>query len=138
MMTLLTTTVALIFCIQYVACVALFQANERRTAVELFEKSVRLRTALKMSAWCLLIISTFLCASLQGWERGVPLWLCMIAVAGFISLYVSAYKPMHHVKSGIAALAASALLGASIFWAGDTFLIFKETALHATVDSTTI
>ena len=110
MMTVLALMVALVLTIQYGACVALFQANERRTMVELIEKSARIRTALTVSAWCLLIISIFLCAKLQGWERGVPLWLCMIAVTGFISLYVSSYKPAHHVKSGLVALIASLIM----------------------------
>lgn len=107
----LTIVVALVFFLQYGVCVAFYHANERRTMVKLVTKSIRTRVMLKISAWCLLILSMFLCASLQGWERGIPVWLCMIAVAGFASLYVSAYKSLFHIKSGLAAAVLSILLG---------------------------
>ena len=103
--------VTLVFFLQYGACVAFYHANERRAMADLITKSIRVRVALTMCAWCLLVLSVFLCASLQGWERGVPVWLCLISVAGFVSLYVSAYKSLIHIKSGVAALAVSFILG---------------------------
>ena len=106
----LTIIVVLVLFLQYTACVALYHANTRRSKINLIIRSEPARTVLKIAALCILAVSIFLCASLQGWERGVPIWLCLIGVTGFISLYVSAYKPSVHIKSGVASLVVALLL----------------------------
>ena len=132
-MCVFTAIVVLVFCLQYGACVALYHANERRTEIELLVKSGRVRASLKIAAWGLLVISVFLCATLQGWERGVPVWLCLVGAAGFVSLYVSAYKPTQHVKSGVTALILA------LFFSGGLLLIEKPQKIPQQVleDSTT-
>lgn len=127
MMLILTTTVVLVLCLQYAACVGVYHANERRAMVELLFTSSRARTILKISSWCLMIFSVFLSSSLQGWERGVPVWLCLIAISGFGSLYVSAYKPKQHAKSGIVAVAISALLSIGLLLVDTPIKNSKET-----------
>ena len=132
---LLTIIILLVLCLQYGGCVALYHASERRSMVELLVRSARARATLKVVGWCLLIASVFLCASLQGWERGIPIWFCLIAVTGFVSLYISAYKALHHVKSGLAALAVSALLGSATLLIGDSVKTSKEIAQHETANA---
>ena len=130
-------SVALIASLQYVACVALYHSHERRSSIEVLKESPRNRNIIKVVAWCLLAISLFVCNGLQDIERGIPIWLCLISVSGFISLFVSAYKPLQHVKSGLAALGVSALLGSAMFLIGDSVKTSKEVAQHDATNSTT-
>ncbi len=114
------TVIALVLCLQYVACVVLHHANPRRTNITILVDSELIRRSVKLLACCALMVSVFLSASLQGWERGVPIWLCLISVAGFVSLYISAYAPSKHLTTGIAAFIATLFFSAALLVLGDS------------------
>ena len=90
--------------LQYASCVGLFHANRRRTNSLLMSNSVNARHVLKLASVAALTVSLFLCASLQGWERGIPLFLALIGLTGFASLFVVAYLPSQHIHSAKFAL----------------------------------
>ena len=110
-----TVVVTLVFFLQYGACVAFYHAHERRGTIELLRDSALIRNTIKALAWCLLLASLILCNSLQDFERGIAIWFCLISVSGFVSLFVSAYKPSQHVKSGLVTLAAALFLCVAMF-----------------------
>ncbi len=110
-------SIAVVVCLQYVACVVFYHAHERRGVIELLRDSALIRNTTKAFAWCLLIASLILCNCLQGIERGIAIWFCLVSVSGFVSLFVSAYQPSQHVKSGLITLAVALFLCVAMFTA---------------------
>ncbi|MEM0930515.1 MAG: DUF3325 family protein [Pseudomonadota bacterium] len=114
MMAFWLTSLAL--AITYLGCVAFFEAGERRGRLHEVLTLSPSGTWLRRWAWAALIIALFLFAQPQGWERGVPIWLGALSVAGGISLLISALLPRWHIWTGAGAglLASIAAAGALI------------------------
>lgn len=93
----------------YVACVAFYHANQKRTVFVDIKKSPRNRQAVFAGAWALALLSLFVFASAQGWERGIPIWLGVFSLVGGLSLAISTLAPAHHVASGLIGMGAAIL-----------------------------
>lgn len=94
----------------YAGCVLLFQSGERRArhpAVRFAKDKMR---PVKMAGWALALCSLLPLSTPQGVERGVAVWLGMLAMAGIASLLVSALFPRLHMLSIPAAGALSAAM----------------------------
>ncbi|MCA8900407.1 MAG: hypothetical protein KDA53_04085 [Hyphomonas sp.] len=91
------------------ACAMLYQADERRGAFDVVRKSFPVRMVLRLGA-CLLFAATLvLLAGLQGWERGIPVWLGVFSAVFVGGLFLAAQKPGWHGPGGAAALVLGVL-----------------------------
>ena len=104
----------LTICLLYLACVGFYHAGKTRTVFNQMQVSAASRFALRSSAWGVSIATLFLLSGNQGWERGVPVWLGLITLAGVASLLVSALIPRYHSATGIVAAAAGTV--ATVLW----------------------
>lgn len=97
--------VALITLCLYCACFGFYHASAKRTAFEAIKTSNQNQKMVFWGSWALLAAALLMAASLQGWERGIPVWLALLNLTGGLSLLVTALAPKHHVLTGkIAAL----------------------------------
>lgn len=101
-------TVIAVILLLYGACAMLYQADARRSAFAGLRNSARSRMLVRAGACASLVVTLCLASGLQGWERGVPLWLCLFIAAFLSGLFLSAQKPGWHAPIA----AASLVLGA--------------------------
>ena len=102
----------------YAGCVLLFQSGERRVrhpAVRFAKEKMR---RVKMAGWALALGSLLPLSAPQGVERGIAVWLGMLAMAGIASLLVSALFPRLHMFSIPAAGALSAAMAVTYMFLG--------------------
>lgn len=104
-------TVTLAICLLYVACFGLFHAHPARTSFAAVKESPQVQTGVKTVAWVLLAATLFLTAQIQGWERGIPIWLGLATCAGVASLLIAALLPKWHAVSAAACTGASFTAG---------------------------
>ncbi|MEL7103801.1 MAG: DUF3325 family protein [Pseudomonadota bacterium] len=90
-------------CLLYVACALLYQADERRAAFAQIKESKSMRYGLRSVAAILFLVSLMSMAPLQGWLRGVPIWLGMLSLAFVLGLFVAAQRPGWHAPSAMLA-----------------------------------
>ena len=62
--------------ILFVASVLWIEANGRRAVLGPVRSSGSVRLAVRLGGWLLAAASLWLVAQPQGWERGIPIWLC--------------------------------------------------------------
>ena len=106
--------------LSYLACAGLFQANSRRTTIQSFrfpdgDWPVLNRRLVLSASWALIIVSLLLFSAPQGFERGVPIWLGVLGLAGFITLFIAAIKPSLHMP--ISVITAACVVLMLIVWA---------------------
>lgn len=89
----------------YLACALLYQADDRRAAYAQVKTSKPLRFGLRFGATVTFLVSLLIVAPVQGWLRGVPVWLGLLSFAFVLGLFLAAQKPSWHVPS--AAIAGS-------------------------------
>ncbi|MEL6666919.1 MAG: DUF3325 family protein [Pseudomonadota bacterium] len=98
MLTVLTS-----LCFLYVACALLYQADERRAAYAQVKASKQIRFGLRFVAAILFLVSLMLMAPLQGWLRGVPIWLGMLSLVFVLGLFIAAQRPSWHAPIAMVA-----------------------------------
>ena len=81
----------------------MYQADDRRTSFAQVKKSAQIRFCLRAGAGGLLVISLLIMAPLQGWLRGVPIWLGLLSLAFVLGLFLAAQKPSWHAPSAMIA-----------------------------------
>ncbi|MEO1661542.1 MAG: DUF3325 family protein [Pseudomonadota bacterium] len=81
----------------------MYQADDRRTSFAQVKKSAQIRFCLCSGAGVLLVISLLIMAPLQGWLRGVPIWLGLLSLAFVLGLFLAAQKPSWHAPSAMIA-----------------------------------
>jgi hypothetical protein len=102
-------TVLAIILLLYGACAMLYQADARRSAFAELRISARLRMLVRAGACALLVMTLFLVSGLQGWERGIPIWLCLFIAAFLGGLFLSTQKPGWHAPIAAASLCLGAV-----------------------------
>lgn len=78
------------------ACAMLYQADARRGALSVIRKNPEVRTGLRLGAWLVFAVTLVMIAGLQGWERGIPVWLAMFTAVFVSGLFLAAQKPEWH------------------------------------------
>ena len=106
-------------CILYLACFGFYHTGETRTQFAWLQASQVKRTNLKWGSWLLLALSFYLCSLIQGWARGVPLWVCLLFLCGFGSLFITAMMPTRHIASAKFVGAIGLLSLIALFVAGE-------------------
>lgn len=91
----------------YLACFAFHQAGERRAFFALLKNSRAARRTAAGAGWLLAMSSLYAFSSVEGWERGVPVWLGVFTLAGAAVLLSGALAPPALKWSGPAAAAAA-------------------------------
>lgn len=101
-------------CLLYAACALLYQADKRRAVFANVKSSKRIRYGMRAGAAALFIATLYLLAPLQGWERGVPIWLGLLTLVFVAGLFLGAQKPELHVPAamGASGIGIIAVLGA--------------------------
>jgi hypothetical protein len=89
-------------CLLYAACALLYQADDRRSAFAAIRTSRPKRYGLRGIAIALCVLTLFMVAPLQGWERGVTLWLGLISLVFVAGLFLAAQKPDWHPPVALA------------------------------------
>ena len=97
-------TIIVVLFIQYTSCVMLHHSNPKRTQLALLINSSNVRLIIRSSAVLMLLLSLSILSNVKGWELGIPIWLCLIAVTGLLSLFTNAYFLSLHVRSGVMTL----------------------------------
>lgn len=88
-----------VFGLSYTACAVLYHSGRKRSAWSRLRASRALRGAGYAASGCLLILALMSAASGLGWERGIPLWLGLLTVAGMASLLLAITRPVFHLWS---------------------------------------
>lgn len=108
--------VTLATCLLYLACFGFYHAGERRTAFDWLKTSEPARRWLRLGAWALAVVALFLLAQVQGWERGIPIWLGLLTLTGVASLLVSALVPRRHKLTAAGSAAGGLIAGVVLLW----------------------
>ncbi|NQY41421.1 MAG: hypothetical protein HRT80_15140 [Henriciella sp.] len=90
-------------CLLYFACALLYQADDRRSPYAQIKQSKPIRFGLRSGAGIVFAISLLIMAPLQGWLRGVPIWLGLLSFAFVFGLFLAAQKPSWHAPSAMIA-----------------------------------
>jgi len=90
-------------CLLYLACALLYQADDRRAVFAQVKDSKPIRFGLRSGAVALFVTSLLMIAPIQGWLRGVPIWLGLLSFAFVLGLFLAAQKPSWHLPSAIIA-----------------------------------
>ena len=100
-------------CLTYLACALLYQADSRRAAFAEVKQSRPIRFGLRFVAGLVFIISLLVMAPLQGWLRGVSIWLGLLSFVFVSGLFIAAQRPSWHAPSAMIAGSAGiiALIG---------------------------
>ena len=98
--------VAGIVLLLFAACVMLYQADTQRSTVACLRRSLQARQAMRAAAVFLCAMTLILVSRLQGWERGIPLWLGLFSVVFVAGLFLAAQKPGWHGPAGTSSLIA--------------------------------
>ncbi|MEL6411660.1 MAG: hypothetical protein AAFQ38_14785 [Pseudomonadota bacterium] len=96
MLTIISAT-----CLLFAACALLYQADDRRSAFAGVRGSQPARFGMRASAIALFALTLMMLAPLQGWERGIPLWLGLLSLVFVAGLFLAAQKPAWHAKLAI-------------------------------------
>lgn len=83
----------------YAGCVLLFQSGERRARHPAVRVARENMAQIRIAGWALAIGSLLALSAPQGVERGLAVWLAILALAGTSSLLVSALFPRLHMIS---------------------------------------
>ena len=92
------------------ACAMLYQADARRGAFAIVRTNINVRTGLRVAAWLVFAITLVMLAGMQGWERGIPVWLGLFTAVFVLGLFLSAQKPGWHGPAGMVSLAVGLVL----------------------------
>lgn len=93
----------------FAACAMLYQADTRRSAFAVVREQPRVRVVVRAGAWLLFAITLAMLAGLQGWERGIAVWLAMFTTIFIFGLFLSSQKPDWHAPAGCISLVAGFL-----------------------------
>ena len=94
----------------YAGCVLLFQSGERRAAHPAVCVAKEKMRPGKLTGWALALGALGPLSLVQGIERGLALWLGLLACAGMASLLLAALVPHRHMIS----IAVAGILSAAI------------------------
>jgi hypothetical protein len=94
-----------------VACIGFYHARSARTRFDALRQSARRRISLRWICWALLVLSAWLFALPQGWERGVPIWLGTLSLAGIVSLLLVTLAPRWHGPCALVGLGVALICG---------------------------
>ena len=78
------------------ACAMLYQADEKRASFAIIRQSIRIRNYMRSTAGILLVTTLVLLAGIQGWERGIPVWLGIFSAVFVGGLFLAAQRPDWH------------------------------------------
>lgn len=109
-------TTSLGVCLLYLASVGLFHAHPRRARIRSLNASALLRRFVFVGAWVLAGVALILIAEPQGWERGIPIWIGLFGLAGFVSIFLDAVAPMLQLRLAVLAALASLALAGAMLW----------------------
>ncbi|MEM7740316.1 MAG: hypothetical protein AAF225_05900 [Pseudomonadota bacterium] len=83
------------------------EANERRSVLAQVQASANLRRLGGGVGWVLSGLALIVLAGLQGWERGIPIWLAGFSVtAALCFIFIGRFPGKHWWVGGAAAIAA--------------------------------
>ncbi|MEM8862597.1 MAG: hypothetical protein AAGD96_30170 [Chloroflexota bacterium] len=71
---------------------------------------------LKTGAWLFASGSLYFLSQVQGWERGVPIWLGLFTAFGIASLLAAALAPDRYWMTAVGASIGLVLSGLSLVW----------------------
>ncbi|MEQ3746112.1 MAG: hypothetical protein ABNH53_07770 [Henriciella sp.] len=91
------------FSLLYLACALLYQADDRRAVIAQVKASKPIRLGLRFGSGALFVISLLIMAPLQGWLRGVPIWLGLLSFTFVLGLFLAAQKQSWHTPSAMIA-----------------------------------
>ncbi|MEO0818459.1 MAG: hypothetical protein AAFX86_14295 [Pseudomonadota bacterium] len=101
-------------CLLFAACALLYQADDRRSAFAGVRGSQPARFGMRAGAVALFALTLMMLAPLQGWERGIPLWLGLLTLVFVAGLFLAAQKPGWHapIAMGLSGIGVLAAIGA--------------------------
>ncbi|MEM9256698.1 MAG: hypothetical protein AAGA91_14725 [Pseudomonadota bacterium] len=87
------------FNMTYMACAVLYHCGRRRSALPAMRRMGWARAVGYTLSWVLMAWALQVTATPQGWERGVPIWLGILTLAGMCSLILATLVPRAHLWS---------------------------------------
>lgn len=104
--------------IAYVGCALLFQSGERRVRHPAVVVPKPMMDRTRYVGWAMLPASWACFFAEDGLEIGTAIWLGVLALAGIVSLIVTAIVPKFHMVSLELALSASLAFFLMALWQG--------------------
>lgn len=102
----------------YASCVLLFQSEARRAKHPAVVLAVARMRAARVVGFALSVASWGCFLGVRGAETGTAIWIAVLALAGIISLLVTAIWPKRHIQSVLGLLAASVTASLLLMWRG--------------------
>ncbi|MEO1043725.1 MAG: hypothetical protein AAFX52_15700 [Pseudomonadota bacterium] len=93
------------------ALVFWIEANERRAVLAQVQASAALRRWGSGAGWVLSGLALIVLAGLQGWERGIPIWLAWFSISAVLCLVFIGRFPGKHWWVGSIAGGTALVLG---------------------------
>ncbi|MEM0928790.1 MAG: hypothetical protein AAGI89_05805 [Pseudomonadota bacterium] len=104
-------TTGLVLSLLVLALVCWTEANERRAVFAQVRGSAVLRRCGRGAGWVLSGLALIVLAGLQGWERGVPIWLAWFSMTALLCLVFIGRFPGKHWWMGSIAGGTALVLG---------------------------
>lgn len=106
-------------CCAYASCVLLFQSGERRAKHPAVTVSSQNAVPARWVGWAMLPLSWACFIAASGIEVGSAIWLGVLALAGIVSLLITAALPKLHMASLFAVFGASLAITLMHVWQGN-------------------
>ena len=100
----------LIFCLQYIACHILYQADRQHSVFQSVHSSLRIRVVMRMVAGGVIILALSLLSNITGFERGLPIGIALLSIAGALHVLVNAFCGQHYVSKKMASITTGTVL----------------------------
>ncbi|MEM9310041.1 MAG: DUF3325 family protein [Pseudomonadota bacterium] len=107
-------------CCAYSSFVLLFQSGERRAKHPAVVVPASKQGIARYVGWTALPLSWVFFAAASGVEVGTAIWLGVLALAGIISLLITAVLPQFHVASVFVVFGVSLVAALTTSWHGVT------------------
>lgn len=85
------TMMILIFCLQYIACHILYQADRQHSAFQSAHSSLRIRIAMRIAAIGVMLFTLYLLSRVIGFERALPMGIALLSIAGVLHVLANAF-----------------------------------------------
>ncbi|MEM6858873.1 MAG: DUF3325 family protein [Pseudomonadota bacterium] len=93
----------------YASCVLFFQSGERRAKHPAVVVPAPRMAFARVAGWAMLPLSWACFIAASGVEVGTAIWLGVLALAGILSLLITAVLPKYHLASLLAVLGVSSV-----------------------------
>lgn len=100
----------LIFCLQYIACHVLYQADHQHSVFQSVHSSLCIRVVMRMAAIGVIVLAICLLSNVIGFERGLPMGIALLSIAGSLHVLINAFCGQQYVSKKLVSITVDTVL----------------------------